>query len=124
MNNVKKYKFVSSVVIAIAVVLVIVVNVFVSVLNNKLPLKIDLTSNKMYELSDKTKEYLVTSDDSTSKVKSLKTCKITVDNDEAEAIVEKISEAVKNDSVWEEKDIVQFNKEGNYIVLALVEDNV
>lgn len=74
--------------------------------------------------NDKTKEYLVTSDDSTSKVKSLKTCKITVDNDEAEAIVEKISEAVKNDSVWEEKDIVQFNKEGNYIVLALVEDNV
>ena len=57
MNNVKKYKFVSSVAIAIAVVLVIVVNVFVSVLNNKLPLKIDLTSNKMYELSDKTKEY-------------------------------------------------------------------
>ncbi len=47
-----------------------------------------------------------------------------MDNDEAEAIVEKISEAVKNDSVWEEKDIVQFNKEGNYIVLALVEDNV
>ena len=58
MNNVKKYKFVSSVAIAIAVVLVIVVNVFVSVLNNKLPLKNDLTSNKMYELSDKTKEYL------------------------------------------------------------------
>ena len=47
MNNVKKYKFVSSVAIAIAVVLVIVVNVFVSVLNNKLPLKIDLTSNKI-----------------------------------------------------------------------------
>lgn len=58
MNNVKKYKFVSSVAIAIAVVLVIVVNVFVSVLNNKLPLKIDLTSNKMYELSDKTKSIL------------------------------------------------------------------
>ena len=45
-----------------------------------------------------------------------------MDNDDA--IVEKISEAVKNDSVWEEKDSVQFNKEGNYIVLALVEDNV
>lgn len=73
---------------------------------------------------DKIKKYLVTSDDATSKVKSLKTCKITVDNDEAEAIVEKISEAVKNDSVWEEKDSVQFDKEGNYIVLALVEDNV
>lgn len=84
--------------------------------------------------NDKTKEYLVTSDDSTSKVKSLKTCKITMDNDDAEAIVEKISEAVNNDSVWEETSsvkfdkegnyIVQFNKEGNYIVLALVEDNV
>lgn len=83
---------------------------------------------------DKIKKYLVTSDDATSKVKSLKTCKITVDNDDAEAIVEKISEAVKNDSVWEETSsvkfdkegnyIVQFNKEGNYIVLALVEDNV
>ena len=72
--------------------------------------------------NDKIEEYLVTSDDATSKVKSLKTCKITVDNDDA--IVEKISEAVKNDSVWEEKDSVQFNKEGNYIVLALVEDNV
>ena len=73
---------------------------------------------------DKTKEYLVTSDDATSKVKSLKTCKITVDNDDAEAIVEKISEAVKNDSVWEKTSNVKFNKEGNYIVLALVEDNV
>lgn len=73
---------------------------------------------------DKIKKYLVTSDDATSKVKSLKTCKITVDNDEAEAIVEKISEAVKNDSVWEETSSVKFDKEGNYIVLALVEDNV
>lgn len=73
---------------------------------------------------DKIKEYLVTSDDATSEVKSLKTCKITVDNDEAEAIVEKISEAVKNDSVWEKTSSVKFNKEGNYIVLALVEDNV
>lgn len=73
---------------------------------------------------DKIKEYLVTSDDATSKVKSLKTCKITVDNDGAEAIVEKISEAVKNDSVWAETSSVKFDKEGNYIVLALVEDNV
>ena len=78
---------------------------------------------------DKIKKYLVTSDDATSKVKSLKTCKITVDNDDAEAIVEKISEAVKNDGVWEETSSVEtssvkFDKEGNYIVLALVEDNV
>lgn len=81
--------------------------------------------------NDTEKAYLVKASDNGSKVKSLKTCKITVDNDDAEAIVEKISEAVKNDSVWEEKDSVQeekdsvqFNKEGNYIVLALVEDNV
>ena len=79
--------------------------------------------------NDKIEEYLVISDDATSKVKSLKTCKITVDNDDAEAIVEKISEAVKNDSVWEETSSVEtssvkFDKEGNYIVLALVEDNV
>lgn len=47
-----------------------------------------------------------------------------MDNDDAEAIVEKISEAVKNDSVWEETSSVKFDKEGNYIVLALVEDNV
>lgn len=74
--------------------------------------------------NDKIEEYRVTSDDATSKVKSLKTCKITVDNDDAEAIVEKISEAVKNDSVWEKTDTVKFDKKGNYIVLALVEDNV
>ena len=74
--------------------------------------------------NDTEKAYLVKASDNGSKVKSLKTCKITVDNDDAEAIVEKISEAVKNDSVWEETSSVQFNKEGNYIVLALVEDNV
>lgn len=74
--------------------------------------------------NNKEKAYFVTASDNGSEVKSLKTCKITVDNDDAEAIVEKISEAVKNDSVWEEKDSVQFNKEGNYILLALVEDNV
>ena len=74
--------------------------------------------------NDTEKAYLVKASDNGSKVKSLKTCKITVDNDDAEAIVEKISEAVKNDSVWEETSSVNFDKEGNYIVLALVEDNV
>ena len=58
MNNLKKYKVSSSVTIIIAIVLVLVLNIFVTVLNGKLPLKIDMTTNKMFELSDKTKEYL------------------------------------------------------------------
>lgn len=58
MNNLKKHKISSSVVILVAIVLVAVVNIFVSAVNNKFPLKIDFTSNKMFELSDKTKEYL------------------------------------------------------------------
>ena len=74
--------------------------------------------------NDKDKKYLVTASDATSKLKSLKTCKIMVDNDDANAIVEKISNAVKNDSDWEETKSVQLNVKGNYIVLALVEDNV
>lgn len=68
---------------------------------------------------DKIKEYLVTSDDATSKVKSLKTCKITVDNDDAEAIVDKISEAVKNDSVWEEKIVYSSIRKETILYLHL-----
>lgn len=41
-----------------AIVIVILVNVFVSVLGSKIPLKADFTSNKMYALSDRTKELL------------------------------------------------------------------
>lgn len=62
MNNIKKHRINSCIIIAAAVVLVVVVNVFVTVLGGKLPLKVDLTSNKMYELSDKTYEYLKTFD--------------------------------------------------------------
>lgn len=62
MNNLKKHKVNSSVVIIVAIILVVAVNLFVTVLNEKFPLKIDLTSNKMYEISDKTKEYLKTYD--------------------------------------------------------------
>lgn len=58
MNNLKKHKISSSVGVIIAIALVITINIFVSVLNVKLPLKIDMTANKMFELSDKTKEYL------------------------------------------------------------------
>ena len=58
MNNQKKYKITSSIIIITAIALVIVINMFVSALGNKFPLKIDLTSNKMFALSDKTREFL------------------------------------------------------------------
>ncbi len=58
MNNIKKYKVNSSITIIIAVVIVILINVFVTVLGTKVPLKIDMTTNKMFEISEKTKEYL------------------------------------------------------------------
>lgn len=57
MNNLKKHKINSSVIIVVAIALVVVLNVFVTVLNNKFPLKIDFTPNKMFELSDKTYEF-------------------------------------------------------------------
>ena len=50
MNNLKKHKINSSVIIVVAIALVVVLNVFVTVLNNKFPLKIDFTPNKMFEL--------------------------------------------------------------------------
>lgn len=58
MNNIKKHKISSSVAIVLAIILVVVVNIFVTALTDKLPIKIDLTTNKMYELSEKTYEYL------------------------------------------------------------------
>lgn len=58
MNNIKKYKINTSVSIVIAVVIVILFNVFVTVLAKKVPFSIDMTANKMFEISDKTKEYL------------------------------------------------------------------
>lgn len=58
MNNIKKYKVNSSITIIIAVVIVILLNVFVTVLGTKVPLKVDMTTNKMFEISEKTKEYL------------------------------------------------------------------
>ncbi|MGN0106260.1 MAG: Gldg family protein [Hominilimicola sp.] len=62
MNNLKKHKINSSVIIVIAIAFVVVLNIFVTVLNNKFPLKIDFTPNKMYELSEKTTEFLKTYD--------------------------------------------------------------
>lgn len=45
-----------------AIVIVILVNIFVSVLGSKVPLKADFTSNGMFALSDRTKEFLKTYD--------------------------------------------------------------
>lgn len=58
MNNLKKYAINTSVAVAAAIVITVLVNIFVTVLTDKFPLKIDLTTNKMYELSDKTKDFL------------------------------------------------------------------
>lgn len=54
----KKTKTNSAPIIAAAVIIVVLANVFVTMLTDKFPIKIDLTTNKMYELSDRTKEYL------------------------------------------------------------------
>ncbi len=58
MNKLKKYKISSSVVIIAVIAIAVLVNIFVTQLNKKLPLKIDLTSNSMYKLSDKTLDFL------------------------------------------------------------------
>ncbi len=52
--------------IVIAVVIVILLNIFVGILTDKFPIKVDLTSNKLYELSEKTQEYLETYDTPTT----------------------------------------------------------
>lgn len=49
-----------------AIVIVILVNVLVTMLGAKVPLKIDFTSNKMYALSKETKEYLKSYDTDTN----------------------------------------------------------
>ncbi len=58
MNNIKKYKINISVSIIIAIVIAVLFNVFVTVLAKKVPLSIDMTANKMFEISEKTREYL------------------------------------------------------------------
>lgn len=56
----KKYKVMSWAGVAIAVALGVLVNLFMSVLAEKTQIKIDLTSNKLYELTDESYEYLGT----------------------------------------------------------------
>lgn len=60
MNENKKKKTVSAVWVSviIAIVIVILLNIFVTVLGEKVSLKVDMTTNKMFELSEKTYEYL------------------------------------------------------------------
>ncbi len=58
MNNIKKYKINISVSIIIAIVIAVLFNIFVTVLAKKVPLSIDMTANKMFEISEKTREYL------------------------------------------------------------------
>lgn len=57
---VKKYKLMSWIAVIIAIAIVVLVNVFMSVFTKKVPIKIDLTSNKRYELTEESYEYLKT----------------------------------------------------------------
>lgn len=54
----KKYKISSSVMVIIAIAILIAVNAFVTALTGKFPIKLDMTPNKIYSISDSTKEYL------------------------------------------------------------------
>lgn len=54
----KKYKIYSRIGIVIAIAIFVLVNVFMSVLTKKMPIKLDLTSNKRYELSEESYAFL------------------------------------------------------------------
>ncbi len=54
----KKYKIYSCVCVVIAIVIFVLINVFMSVLTKKFPIRVDLTSNKRYELSDASYAFL------------------------------------------------------------------
>lgn len=51
-----KYKVNSWVVTSVVVIAVILINLIISAVNEKLPLKIDITKDKIYEMTDETKE--------------------------------------------------------------------
>ena len=54
----KKYKISSSVMLVIVIAIVIAVNAFVTALTKKFPIKLDMTPNQIFSISDSTKEYL------------------------------------------------------------------
>ena len=51
-----KYKVNSWVITSVVVIAVILINLIVSAVNEKVPLKIDMTKDKIYEMTDETKE--------------------------------------------------------------------
>ncbi|MCC8169636.1 MAG: GldG family protein [Oscillospiraceae bacterium] len=65
MNNLKKHKLNFSLMIVGAIAVIILVNVFVTMLTNKLPIKLDMTANGVYSISDQTIEFLKTYDNPT-----------------------------------------------------------
>lgn len=62
MNNLNKHKISFSLTIFAAVAIIVLVNVFVTMLTGKLPIKIDMTQESIYSISDKTAEFLKTYD--------------------------------------------------------------
>jgi hypothetical protein len=58
MNNLKKHKINFSLTIIGAIAVIILINVFVTILTGKLPIKLDMTKNGIYSISDKTVEFL------------------------------------------------------------------
>ena len=58
MNNKAKNTGTSLTVVILFVAIFIVVNIFATNLTDKFPLKLDLTEEKIYEISDETKAYL------------------------------------------------------------------
>lgn len=58
MNKNKKYKINAKVVTVGVLVVVVLINLFVTLLVSKFPIKLDLTSEKLYEISDETKTML------------------------------------------------------------------
>jgi hypothetical protein len=64
-KNFKKFKYgsMSAIVLVLVVAIVVVLNLIVSLLMDRYPLKVDLTSDKRYELCDESIEFLESMDD-------------------------------------------------------------
>lgn len=62
MNKNKKYRLNAKIVTVGVLAVVVLLNIFVTVLVKKFPIKLDMTSEKLYELSDETKAMLETYD--------------------------------------------------------------
>lgn len=53
-----RYGTLATAITAVFIVVVVLINVIVGIVMERYPLKLDLTSNKIYEISDRTIEYL------------------------------------------------------------------